>query len=232
MKREEIACCEMRLVSLLGYVRSSKIGRIKGEEGLCSSKRAERRMFMGWPHDRRTGGSEESWSEEGSERESRQRESRQSGSQEGQTQEVAHQKASEYAEQGREKAVGQLATQKERASSELGGVARALRTTGEQLQEQEQDSVARYVNQAAEQTERLSEYLSERDANELVREVEDFARNRPAVFLGGAFAIGIAAARFLKSSAGQREALEIDAGAATSGSDRSAVRLGEETSQG
>jgi hypothetical protein len=189
-------------------------------------------MFMGWPHDRRTGGSEEPWSEEGSERESRQRESRQSGSQEGQTQEVAQQKASEYAEQGREKAVGQLATQKERASSELGGVARALRTTGEQLQEQEQDSVARYVNQAAEQTERLSEYLSERDANELLREMEDFARNRPAVFLGGAFAIGIAAARFLKSSAGQREALEIDAGAATSGSDRSAVRLGEETSQG
>jgi hypothetical protein len=203
---------------------------MKGEEGSCSSKRAERRMFMGWTHDRRTGGSEEPWSEEGSERESRQRDSRQSGSQEGQTQDVAQQKASEYAEQGREKAVGQLATQKERASSELGGVARALRTTGEQLQEQ--DSVARYVNQAAEQTERLSEYLSERDANELVREMEDFARNRPAVFLGGAFAIGIAAARFLKSSSGQREAVKIDAGAATSGSDRSAVRLGEETSQG
>src|SRR5215208_7015077 len=184
MKREEVACCETRLVSLFGYVRSSKIGWIKGEEGSCSSKRAERRMFMGWPHDRRTGGSEESWSEEGSERESRQRESRQSGSQEGQTQEVAQQKASEYAEQGREKAVGQLATQKER------------------------------------------------DSSELVREVEDIARNRPAVFLGGAFAIGIAAARFLKSSAGKREAVEIDAGAATSGSDRSAVRLGEETSQG
>jgi hypothetical protein len=184
-------------------------------------------MFMGWTHDRRTGSSEASWSEEGSERESRQRESSQSGSQE-----VAQQKASEYAEQGREKAVGQLATQKERASSELGGVARALRTAGEQLQEHEQGSVARYVNQAAQQTERLSEYLRERDANELVREVEDFARNRPAVFLGGAFAIGIAAARFLKSSAGHREALEIDAGAATSGSDRSAVRLGEETSQG
>jgi hypothetical protein len=232
MKREEVSGCETRLVNLFGYVRSSKIAWIKGEEGSCSSKRAERRMFMGWPHDRRTGGSEESWSEEGSERESRQRESRQSGSQEGQTQEVAQQKASEYAEQGREKAVGQLATQKERASSELGGVARALRTTGEQLQEQEQGSVAGYVNQAAEQTERLSEYLSERDANELLREMEDFARNRPAVFLGGAFAIGIAAARFLKSSAGQREALEIDASAATSGSDRSAVRLGEETSQG
>src|ERR687897_3847147 len=78
MKREEVACCETRLISLFGYVSSSKTGWIKGEEGSCSSKRAERRMFMGCPHNQRTGGSEESWSEEGSER--------QSGSQEGQTQ--------------------------------------------------------------------------------------------------------------------------------------------------
>lgn len=174
------------------------------------------------PYDRRAGRSEEPWSEQHS----------QESSSESETREVAQQKASEYAEQGREQAVGQLATQKERASSELGGVARALRTTGDQLSEQEQGSVARYVTQAADQTERLSEYLSERDANELVREAEDFARNRPAVFLGGAFALGVAAARFLKSSAGQREGVEIDPGAATSESDRSAVRVGEETSSG
>lgn len=185
------------------------------------------------PYDRRTGSSEESRSEEGLERDPQQRESQQSGSQEeSQTQEVAQQKASKYAEQGRERAVGQLATQKERASSELGGVAKALRTTGEQLQEQEQGSVAKYVGQAAERTERLSEYLSERDANELVGEVEDFARNRPAVFLGGAFAVGVAAARFLKSSAGHRESLEIDTGALTGGSEGPAVLIGEETSQG
>ncbi len=34
-------------------------------------------------------------------------------------------------------------------------------------------------------------------------EVEDFARNKPAIFMGGAFILGAAAARFLKSSAGQ-----------------------------
>ncbi|CAN5612938.1 hypothetical protein BH24ACT20_BH24ACT20_05560 [soil metagenome] len=113
------------------------------------------------------------------------------------------QKASEYAEQGREQAKGQIATQKERASGELQGISRALRQTGDQLREQDQDSIGQYAEQAAEQAERLSNYLNEKDAEQLISEVEDFARNRPAVFLGGAFALGAVAARFLKSSAGQ-----------------------------
>ncbi len=177
---------------------------------------------MDRPYDRRTGEPEESWSERDSERYS------QEDSREGHVQERAQQEASEYAEQGREKAVGQLATQKERASSELEGIARALHTTGGQLEEQEQHSVARYINQAAEQTERFSEYLSEREANELVGEVEDFARNRPAVFLGGAFAIGVAAARFLRSSAGHRERVELDAGSAINDPEEPAMRIGDE----
>lgn len=117
--------------------------------------------------------------------------------------EQGQEKAAEAAEQGREKAKGQISTQKERASSELQGVARALKSTGEQLREEDQDSIGRYADQAAEQVERLSNYLSDKDSEEFVSEVEDFARSRPAVFLGGAFVLGIAAARFLKSSAGQ-----------------------------
>ncbi len=189
------------------------------------------------PYERRTGESEEPWSEENSERHSEERtslerSSRDSDSQGGETREVAQRKASEYAEQGREKAVGQLATQKDRASSELGGIARALRTTGEQLREQDQDSISHYVDQAAEQTERFSGYLSERDANELVGEVEDYARNRPAIFLGGAVMLGVVAARFLKSSAGHREALELDVKSPVNDSEEDAVRIGEERSQG
>lgn len=42
--------------------------------------------------------------------------------------------------------------------------------------------------------------MRERDANELIGEAENLARSRPAVFLGGAFVLGVAAARFLKSS--------------------------------
>ena len=101
------------------------------------------------------------------------------------------------------KAKGQISTQKERASGELQGIARALQSTGEQLREQDQDSIGQYADQAAEQVERFSNYLSEKDSEELINEVEDFARNRPAVFLGAAFLVGAAAARFLKSSAGQ-----------------------------
>ncbi|MGB3633843.1 MAG: hypothetical protein WA982_07370 [Rubrobacteraceae bacterium] len=117
--------------------------------------------------------------------------------------EQGQEKAAEAAEQGREKAKGQIATQKERASGELQGISQALQKTGEQLREQDQDSVGRYVDQAADQVGRLSDYLGEKDSEELVSEVEDFARNQPAVFLGGAFILGVAAARFLKSSAGQ-----------------------------
>ncbi|MGF1472260.1 MAG: hypothetical protein ACFB50_11035 [Rubrobacteraceae bacterium] len=112
-------------------------------------------------------------------------------------------KAAEVASQGREKAKGQISTQKERASGELQGVARALRSTGEQLREEDQASIGRYADQAAEQFERFAEYLGEKDSEQLLRDVEDFARSRPAVFLGGAFVFGVAAARFLKSSAGQ-----------------------------
>ncbi len=128
------------------------------------------------------------------------------GSAQQRSQEVAQQgqqKASEYAEQGREKAKGQIATQKERASGELQGIAQALQSTGEQLREQDQGSIGQYADQAAEQAGRLADYLSEKDSEELISEVEDFARNRPAIFMGGAFILGAAAARFLKSSAGQ-----------------------------
>ncbi len=129
-----------------------------------------------------------------------------SGQMSGQASEYAQQgqeKAAEVAGQGREKAKGQIATQKERASGELQGIARALQSTGEQLREQNQDSVGRYADQAAEQVERLSNFLDEKDSEQLLNEVEDFARQSPAVFLGGAFLAGVAAARFLKSSAGQ-----------------------------
>ena len=140
--------------------------------------------------------------------------------------EQGQEKAAEAAEQGREKAKGQISTQKERASGELQGIARALKSTGEQLREEDQDSIGRYADQASKQVERLSNYLSEKDSEELINDVEDFARNRPAVFLGAAFVVGAAAARFLKSSAGQtgdlkeelkQEARELQKSASPSG---------------
>jgi hypothetical protein len=120
-----------------------------------------------------------------------------------QTQQVAHQtqqQASQAAHQARQKAKSQLATQKERAAGTLGGVAQALRQTGQQLQEQDQGSVGNYAQKAADRVERFSGYLRQRDVDQLVGEAESFARRNPVPFLGGALALGFFATRFLKSS--------------------------------
>lgn len=145
------------------------------------------------------------------------------------------QKASEAAEQGRQKAEGQIAVQKERAADQLEGVSRALRHTGGQLREQDQASFGNYVEQAAGQTDRLSRFLHEKEADQLVGEVEGFARNKPAVFLGGAFALGALAARFVKSSAGQRQYFDVsgraqELGAAATKGDANAADSGSRSS--
>ena len=46
----------------------------------------------------------------------------------------------------------------------------------------------------------VADYVQRADVREMMNEVEDFARRRPAVFIGSAFAVGLLAARFLKSS--------------------------------
>ncbi|MEZ4295247.1 MAG: hypothetical protein R3B70_09755 [Polyangiaceae bacterium] len=86
----------------------------------------------------------------------------------------------------------------ERSAVELEQVARALRKTREDLGG---NTAAPYVDKAAAQLERLSRYMRTTDAREMLRGVESFARREPLVFLGGAFAIGMLGARFLKSSA-------------------------------
>jgi ElaB/YqjD/DUF883 family membrane-anchored ribosome-binding protein len=120
-----------------------------------------------------------------------------------QTQQVvqqAGQKAGQVMDQARDQVKSQLTGQKDRATDGLGTIAEALRRTGDQLRTQDQAMVGRYAEQAAEAVEGFSEYLREKDVDDLVREVESFARRQPAVFLGSAFALGFLAARFLKSS--------------------------------
>lgn len=112
----------------------------------------------------------------------------------------AKQKAGQAVEQAKDQARQQTARQKERASERLSSVARAMRETGDTLRGEDQGGAARYVDQAAERVERFSGYLRERSPDELFYEAERYARREPALFLGGAFALGLMGARFLKSS--------------------------------
>ncbi len=113
----------------------------------------------------------------------------------------ARHQASRLGEQAWWQAKSQVGTRQQRAAQQLDSVAQALRHTGQQLREQDNASFGEYADRAAEQVERVSGYLREKDPDQLISEAENLARRQPALFLGGAFALGLLGARFLKSSA-------------------------------
>jgi hypothetical protein len=120
--------------------------------------------------------------------------------------EQAKEKTGDLVDQATAQATPQLESRKDQVVEGLGSTARALYQTSRQLREQEAAApVAEYAERAAARVERLADHLRERDLSELIGEVEDFARRQPVLFVGGAFTLGLFAARFLKSS-GERGA--------------------------
>ena len=109
-------------------------------------------------------------------------------------------KGKDVAGQVQERAFAQAADQLGKVSENLGSVAEAARSAGAQLRQKDQGFVAQYVDQAAEQIDRFAGYLEHKQPDELLGDAESFARRQPVLFLGGAFALGVLAARFLKST--------------------------------
>jgi ElaB/YqjD/DUF883 family membrane-anchored ribosome-binding protein len=94
-----------------------------------------------------------------------------------------------------------LDTGKKRAAGALHDVAESLlHGSGDQA-----DGVSRYIQQAGEQVRRVADWLEQSDVEELTHRTEDFARRQPALFIGGAFALGLVAARFIKSSSREQQ---------------------------
>jgi hypothetical protein len=103
-----------------------------------------------------------------------------------------------------ERAGSQINRQKETAATEISQVANAVRRIRESLPGEESGAVARfaaeYGDKAADSLERLSKYIREQDPKQLLDDVQNFGRRRPALLLGGAFLLGFAGARLIKSS--------------------------------
>jgi hypothetical protein len=93
----------------------------------------------------------------------------------------------------------EMSGQLQRAGDVLGSVAQAIRQTGEQLRTQ-QPEVAGVAETAASQIERFAGHVRESRPRDLLGDVEQFARQQPAVFLGGALLLGALTARLLKAS--------------------------------
>ena len=116
----------------------------------------------------------------------------------------AKQAGGEIVNQVQQQAGTQIARQKETAANELSQVVNAVRQFGQSLSGEANGPIARYAaeygDKAANSLERFSNYIREQDAKRLLNDVQNFGRRQPALLLGGAFLLGFAGARLIKSS--------------------------------
>jgi uncharacterized protein YjbJ (UPF0337 family) len=139
----------------------------------------------------------------------------------GQASEAAQQKAGEAAGQAK----GRLREQVDQRSTQLGEQVTAnvddLRTVGEQLRQQGKERPAQIAEQLARRGEGAGRYLKESDADRILRDVEDFGRQRPWAIAAGGLALGFIASRLLKASSQRRYHSSLDArGDYSGGGDR------------
>jgi hypothetical protein len=128
-----------------------------------------------------------------------------------QTQEMVGKVTGEVREQAKQtldkaqdQAMSMVSSRKEEAASQLDSIAHAFRETSTHLRNQNNDQIARYTENLADQVERVAGYIHNGDVNQFLSDAEDLARRQPELFLGGAFTLGLLAARFFKSSAPRR----------------------------
>lgn len=119
--------------------------------------------------------------------------------------ETTKEKAKEAYSQVAEKATTQIEEQKTNLAHGLTSIADSVRQFSGNLREADEETpiaafTAKYGETLAQQVEGVSSYLEEKDLNEMVRDVESYARRNPAIFIGAALATGFLLARFLRSS--------------------------------
>jgi hypothetical protein len=100
----------------------------------------------------------------------------------------------------RDRAGSTFTQSRRQAADQLGGIGSAFRRTGETLREEDQARFAGVADNVARQMDRVADYLRESDGRTIARDLDGLARRQPALVFAGAFALGLVAARFLKSS--------------------------------
>jgi len=108
---------------------------------------------------------------------------------------------SEMASAVRDSATTLFEEQRNRAADEIAALGEALRRSAESFEGG--GTVARYAGDAARQIGDFATTLRGRSWNDMVGDVEDFARRWPMAFMAAAVGIGFAAGRFLMASGGR-----------------------------
>jgi len=116
----------------------------------------------------------------------------------------AQDKAQQAAGQARNQLQQQVDQRSTDAGEQIKTVADAIRGTTDQLREQGQHKPADLVERAAGKAEEAGNWLQRSDADQILSDVEDFARRQPWAVVAGGIVAGFAAARFLKASSAKR----------------------------
>lgn len=109
--------------------------------------------------------------------------------------------AHDMAESGKHEIAAQAEQAKRNVADEVSNVASALRSASGQLRDGSPQE--RTFSQVADSLADASESMRDKDFGEIVRDLQDYAREHPSIFLGGAVLLGFAAARFSKASASE-----------------------------
>jgi ElaB/YqjD/DUF883 family membrane-anchored ribosome-binding protein len=116
--------------------------------------------------------------------------------------------------QVKEQASSVFVDQRDRAIAGLSGLADALRETGRTLAEKAESAdgaqsatsaIAPFVEEIAERLSQSSDFLKEKDVQQLISEAERLARKQPMLFVGALFGVGVVGARLLKGTLGSSD---------------------------
>ena len=117
---------------------------------------------------------------------------------------AAQEKASELRDQGSEGLREQFDQRSAAAGAQARSLAEALRRSGSELSTQGNDGAAKLTGQAAHGIERFGIYLEHKHGDEVMRDIETFARRQPWLLAGLGVLAGATAARFMKASSARR----------------------------
>jgi hypothetical protein len=93
---------------------------------------------------------------------------------------------------------------KEHTGDRIRGVATQLRGMSETFREDD-PLIANVAERASQGVESVARYVSSATPQSVIRDTERLARRQPALFFGGAFLLGLAAGRFMRSSSPEGE---------------------------
>ncbi len=113
-------------------------------------------------------------------------------------------KAHELGEDASFKVREQLDQRSTQAGEQVQAMGHALQSGVEQLRSEGKDVPARVIAQVAERAEDLGAYLQSAQADQMLADLERFARRRPWVTAGVGVFAGFVASRFVKASADRR----------------------------